>query len=705
MNIVPTRETGFGKLATAGVALLLAASTTTFAQHNNSKPSSSSHSSAPHQSSPPPRTAQTTHQNSQPPQRATPPSNNPHPSGGNPSGSSGGFKPAGGGTSGGNTYTPNSQASRTPGSNTPGGGQAGQGGRTGQSSTITPSGNQGTRGGTGTSTPGSFQGNRTPQNAAGGRPGQGTGTGTTMPGNSRMGSGSNMPGGTIPGGNRSGQPNNIPGGGRPGSGTGMNPNASGGRPGSGTGMNPNASGGRPGSGTGMNPNASGGRQFGGGNGFNGNNGGRPSGTTVVHTRNGGDVIRGSNGSVREVHTAGGAVIHHAPTGVNRIEQSRPGGRVIVANGRGGSGYVQRPLVINHTTFVQRTYVYHGVSYARVYRPYVWGGVSFSVYTPYRFYRPAFYGFVFSPWVRPVYYSWGWGGSPWFGFYGGFFTPYPYYASPSLWLTDYLIAQTLQDAYQARLDAAAAASLPPQNYGATPLTPEVKQAIADEVHRQIDAEKNGQQNIQSSAVGAPPLVSTNGPQVFVVSNGLTVNSAAGECPVTEGDVLQMNSPPPQNSTYADVVVLASKGQDCRKGSTVSVALNDLQEMQNQMRATIDQGLGDLQSKQGQNGLPTLPAGAAAPPDNAFGNQVQPDANVQTELTQVAQDASRAEQDVVNQSLDNSGGNPPTISLGMTTMEVEQIMGRPKDIANVGSKKIYVYPSMKVIFIDGKVNDVQ
>jgi len=34
-----------------------------------------------------------------------------------------------------------------------------------------------------------------------------------------------------------------------------------------------------------------------------------------------------------------------------------------------------------------------------------------------------------------------------------------------------------------------------------------------------------------------------------------------------------------------------------------------------------------------------------------------------------------------------------------------MGRPKDIANVGSKKIYVYPSMKVIFIDGKVNDVQ
>jgi hypothetical protein len=453
--------------------------------------------------------------------------------------------------------------------------------------------------------------------------------------------------------------------------------------------------------TGGNP--GGGRQFGN---SAGGNAGRPAGTTVVHTRNGGDVVRGANGSVREVHTAGGAVIHHAPTGVNRVEVARPGGRVVVANARGGSGYVQRPLVINNRTFVQRTYVVGGVSYARVYRPYAFGGISLNVYTPYRFYRPAFYAYAFNPWARPVYYNFGWGGSPWFGFYGGFFTPYPYYATPSLWLTDYLIANTLQDAYQARLDAAAAASIPPQNYGATPLTPDVKQAIADEVHRQLDQERNEQQNLQSAGpAGAPPLVSSNGPQVFVVANALTVNSAGGECPVTEGDVLQMNGAPAPNSTYADVVVLASKGQDCRKGTMVSVALNDLQEMQNQMRATIDKGLGDLQSKQGQGGLPTLPAGAAAPPDNAFGNQVQPDANVATEITQVAQDASRQEQDIVNQSLDNSSGTPPTISLGMTVSEVEQIMGKPKDVANVGTKRIYVYSSMKVIFIDGKVNDVQ
>jgi len=350
---------------------------------------------------------------------------------------------------------------------------------------------------------------------------------------------------------------------------------------------------------------------------------------------------------------------------------------------------------------------HGVSYARVYRPYSYGGVVFNVYTPYRFYRPAFYAYAYNPWARPVYYSWGWGGSPWFGFYGGWFTPYPVYATPSLWLTDYLIAQTLQDAYQARVDAAAA--MQAQNYSATPLTPDVKQAIADEVHRQLDQERSEQQNQNSgnqNSGGAPPMLSNSGSQVFVVANALTVNSAGGDCPVTEGDVLQMNAAPPQNSTYADVVVLASKGQDCRKGSLVSVALTDLQEMQNQMRATIDKGLGDLQSKQGQGGLPTLPAGAAAPPDNAFGNQVQPDANVQSELTQVATEADRAEQDVVNQSLNGGGGgNPLTISLGMTVSEVEQIMGRPKDIANVGAKKIYVYKDLKVTFIDGKASDIQ
>jgi hypothetical protein len=70
----------------------------------------------------------------------------------------------------------------------------------------------------------------------------------------------------------------------------------------------------------------------------------------------------------------------------------------------------------------------------------------------------------------------------YGYYGGYFTPYPVYASPSLWLTDYLVSQTLQAAY-----AAQAAQLANAQANFTPMTPDVKQQIADEVHREIALE--------------------------------------------------------------------------------------------------------------------------------------------------------------------------------------------------------------------------
>ncbi|SPF52181.1 conserved exported hypothetical protein [Candidatus Sulfopaludibacter sp. SbA4] len=519
-------------------------------------------------------------------------------------------------------------------------------------------------------------------------------------GNSRPGSTTVYPN-NRPGGNTTPASNN--GNNRPGSTTTYSPNT---RPG-GNNAPPNNGNNRPG-----------GNTVGGGNRgpgtFNANSGNSTSGRTfapraaIYHAPNGGQVQTRADGSIREVHTANGAIIHHAPNGVRSVQVQRPGGGVIVANSR-GSGYVQRNVVVNNTTFIQRTYVVNNVSYARVYRPWVWGGVSFSVYRPMRFWSPGFYAYAYSPWARPIAYGWGWGGSPWYGYYGGWFTPYPYYAGPAFWLTDYLIAQTLQDAYVARQQAAAAAAADAQsnNYAATPLTPDVKQAIADEVKRQLDQERAEQGSMNTAqAGGPPPIFSGGGPHVFVVANALDVDAGGGQlCPVTEGDVLQLNSPPPSNSQYAQVVVLASKGQDCRKGSTVSVALADLQEMQNQMRATIDQGLGDLQKKQGQGGLPALPASAAGQPTNApYASQMQPDANAATQLAQVSQDADRAEQDTVNQSM-AGGGAPATVALGQSIQDVEAIMGKPKDIADLGSKKIYVYKDLKITFVDGKVTDVQ
>jgi imidazolonepropionase-like amidohydrolase len=48
---------------------------------------------------------------------------------------------------------------------------------------------------------------------------------------------------------------------------------------------------------------------------------------------------------------------------------------------------------------------------------------------------------------------------------------------------------------------------------------------------------------------------------------------------------------------------------------------------------------------------------------------------------------------------------TISLGQTEQEVETILGKPDKIINLGQKVTWVYKDIKVIFVDGKVVDIQ
>jgi hypothetical protein len=50
-------------------------------------------------------------------------------------------------------------------------------------------------------------------------------------------------------------------------------------------------------------------------------------------------------------------------------------------------------------------------------------------------------------------------------------------------------------------------------------------------------------------------------------------------------------------------------------------------------------------------------------------------------------------------------PKTISKGQTRDQVVAIMGQPQKVATLGTKEIDYYPDMKVIFINGKVTDVQ
>jgi hypothetical protein len=451
-------------------------------------------------------------------------------------------------------------------------------------------------------------------------------------------------------------------------------------------------------------NPSGGRVFGSNGGGGGNPGARNDrAPVIVRTPNGGVVRRAPDGYVREVRTPSGAIIRHAPNGVRNVEVIRPGNRIVVARSYGG--YVQRPVVYRGHDFVQRTYIYGGRPIVRVYNPYRWGGITVNIYRPVRYYPVSYYTYAYSPWVRPVRWSWGWGiGTPWYGFYGGWFTPYPVYASPSLWLTDYLVATTLEEAYRermaARADAIAAANA---NYGQTPLTEDVKQAISDEVRRQLDQERAEQQNANYQ----PVLFGGGGEHVFVVANALNAMSDRGECVLTEGDVLHLGGSPPMGTELASVNVMASKGGECRRGSIVTVAVADLQEMQNHMRATLDQGLEEMRNKQGQGDMPRLPPAAAAPVVQApYAADIQADPAAGSEIAQVSQESERSEQEIVNQAgAPNQAAGPVTIAMGQTTDEVVAVLGQPSKTADLGPKQIYIYKDMKITFTNGRVTDVQ
>ena len=154
-----------------------------------------------------------------------------------------------------------------------------------------------------------------------------------------------------------------------------------------------------------------------------------------------------------------------------------------------------------------------------------------------YYAPAFYGWAYNPWVAPVPYAWGFAANPWYGYYGYYFTPYPVYPSASLWLTDYMISQSLAAAYQAewtrasrRSRRAAAGQAAPPPDGAVALTPEVKQLVAAEVQRQLalenqEAQQTAQnQDIDPASSGIARMLSDNIQHVFVAGHDIDLVDA-------------------------------------------------------------------------------------------------------------------------------------------------------------------------------------
>src|SRR5580658_6453848 len=459
----------------------------------------------------------------------------------------------------------------------------------------------------------------------------------------------------------------------------------------------------------------------------------PRGSSDHALKSGSAIRTRPGGRVSDVHDARrGMDIHHNLGGGRRVEVERADhSRVVFERGR--PGYVQRGYAYHGHDFGRRSYYYHGHEYNRYYRGYGYRGLYLNVYAPAYYYGPGFYGWAYNPWAVPIAFGWGWAGNPWYGHFGYYFQPYPVYPSAAFWLTDYIISQDLQASYAANQEGGEADGAPPAAAGGQPvLTPEVKQMIADEVKNQLALENQeatqnaANQDVDPASSGVARLLSDGRPHVFVAGGNLDVTDATGkECVVSDGDTLQLREPPPSDATTANLVVLSSKGNpECQISLTVSVQLTDLQEMQNHMRETIDQGLKDLQDKQGTGGLPAAPPSAQAAPAAAqyAAAAPPPETNLSADIQQQDQQSDQAEKEVTAEAAQDgtapaasaeaaSGGPsaaapaaPASIELGQTTDQVKTSMGEPKRIANLGTKVIYYYDGMKVTFKDGKVSDV-
>ncbi len=222
---------------------------------------------------------------------------------------------------------------------------------------------------------------------------------------------------------------------------------------------------------------------------------------TVSLHGGGSASVRSNGQIRSINR-NGMSIHNNIHGGRTVISEHNGVRIV---NRPGGGYVQRAYVTRGGhPYYARTFYDHGGYHVGIYRGYYYHGYHYYGYYPGVWFHPGFYGWAWHPWGVGVSWGigvggWGWGGSPWWGYYGGWFNPYPVYASPAFWLTDYLIAADLQSAYAARADANAAAEgaydQGAANYdnggqasNQVTLSPEVKEAIAEEVKAQLEAQQ-------------------------------------------------------------------------------------------------------------------------------------------------------------------------------------------------------------------------
>jgi hypothetical protein len=166
------------------------------------------------------------------------------------------------------------------------------------------------------------------------------------------------------------------------------------------------------------------------------------------TSKGDTVIIGKDHNIRTIQTKDGIRIEHNLHGQPTITSKTTGGDLVFRQGSSNI-YVQgRETSFPSGNFIKRTGVTaDGKLSASLYQVVPFNNHNYTVLAPTTLYSPIFLTWMTGSWSQPVpggASAWVWNGAPGPGYYG--FSPYQQYAGPSYWLTDYVIANTLEDAY-------------------------------------------------------------------------------------------------------------------------------------------------------------------------------------------------------------------------------------------------------------------
>jgi hypothetical protein len=401
-------------------------------------------------------------------------------------------------------------------------------------------------------------------------------------------------------------------------------------------------------------NASGGRQY----------GVRADGTISSYRDTTRSVVFNPQGRVTSLRTSNLQITHERNG--SRTITSRSADSTVVSTGR-HSGYVERNVTVGSRTYIQRTTIINNRILTTNFVGFGYHGLALHAFVAPYFYPPAFYGWAFYPWAAPIHFEFGWSAAPWYAGPDPYFTAYPVYPGAASWLTDYLIGGTLAAAHDLEAeDAAGDMESDPSNAPfadaadsdasgsgeemqaetATPITPELKYAIADEVKQELSYDNAASAaNKQETGDDQVSTLLSRPNQVFVVFSNLQVATVDQElCALQPGDILRLENPPAENFNLAELRVASSQRMDCPANMVVTVSVSDLQEMQNNFRAQVEAGLGNLQAGQGHNGIPAAPADAVAAPPRPNADAVSTDhsANSAAVLDQLRKQADQAEE---------------------------------------------------------------